>query len=136
MMPIELPEKLRPMNDVLTAAGLMRTEAGPSPSFGDCLVEYVGSGLRIRLVRERGDWYVEAGRLTWEDHFPPEIWVSCLQRTELNDSAIGGWHQARLLIEHLDEMVASVDQAGLLDCMKSKRKSRVYRRLGLDEAAD
>jgi hypothetical protein len=73
-----LPRELAALVDVLAAHGFkVVEERRDDDHFGDQLMVFSGRHARIRVVRDRGQWFVEAATANG-DWYAPVIWLAHL----------------------------------------------------------
>jgi len=106
-----------------------------SASFGDRAIILANSPLAIRLVAERGLWFIELVCGESDDWFDPDVWRSCLEDAPICDEPSPLAAQAEFIVGNLDRLAAAAEgaQSELLSCLRDKRAARSRRRLGLDE---
>jgi hypothetical protein len=80
-------------------------------AFGDTEMIFQRGATLVRLVRDRGQWFVDATASAWEDWFAPTIW-----RALLTDSmpALGAADlavQGRMMFDDLDRIEAAASDA-------------------------
>lgn len=76
-MTLEIPTEASGFVDAMMESGFVTLETAVAASFGDELMVLGRGGLRIRLVRDKGLWFVEAraGNDRWYDF---DVWRACL----------------------------------------------------------
>lgn len=133
----DLPDALADLADSLTAAGFHVDSSERSAAFGNRVVDFARGPLRARFVSDRGQWFVELRRDTWDDWFDPDIWRACL-----DDVPVA--RDPRVLDEQAAYVAAAIERIGeavahrfsahrLRSCLERQRSTRSRRRLGLDD---
>jgi len=129
-----LPDALAVLVSRLRAAGFSPVRSARTESFGDRLVVYAKSRLLVRIVSDRGQWFVEVGARDWDDWFDADTWKGCLDGTDVAIEPSTTSEQAEFLGQNLDRIVGAVDKnRGLFKCLSEKRALRATQRLGLVE---
>jgi len=103
----ERPEPLAALAAKLERAGFAADEYGPDrDSFGDRMTTFTAEDLRVRLIRDRGQWTVELGHPAWEDVYDPDIWRAALEGTDPTDPSPLA-EQAAYVADRLDALRAA-----------------------------
>jgi hypothetical protein len=84
------------------------------------------SSTLVRVVRDRGQWFIEISASVWDDWFAPLVWHSVLNETMPASEARPFTSQAALVLEDLDEIEALTRTAG--DAVRRRLKKRRTRR--------
>lgn len=92
--------------------------------FGDALIVVGRETTRIRLIRDRGEWFVEVAGA--DDWFSPVVWRAFLQSAMPSLEIVPFEAQARWLLEDLDRIEAldrdlTEDQLAGLRTWRSRR---------------
>jgi hypothetical protein len=87
------------------------SESRDEASFGDTQMTFERGRTLVRLVRDRGQWFLEATAATWDDWFAPTIWHALLTDSmpTLADAEFAV--QGRLLLDDLDQIEAVTGDA-------------------------
>lgn len=107
----------------------MRLVREPMADPTGLLADYENKTLALQILYDRGDWFAEVGWVGWDEWFDADLWVSCLDRTEIGLEGHSLGEQIQILKERWDEMAAAPSY-GLLSCLQRQQKYRAYRRLG------
>jgi hypothetical protein len=103
----------------LTASGFaLQVDEENRASFGNRLQEWERGNVRYRMVRDRGQWFVDTSRSGWEDWFDIDLVSYVCDSRE--DSALGRAKAAA---------IADLDH--LLPALRSARRQLVEDHLGI-----
>ena len=118
----------------LESSGYQRVEQRSSAGFGDELIAFAREALSVRLVRDRGQWFVEASPVGGEDWFDADVWHSALTETVPPSEPRSSEEQARLMRDDLPAISARVvaSAAPAVEQLRMIRAARSRRRLGLE----
>lgn len=72
--------------------------------FGDAEVVFERERTLVRVVRDRGQWFVEAKATTWDEWFAPTIWRAMLTAAMRSIDAVSFDGQVQLLLDDLDRI--------------------------------
>jgi hypothetical protein len=135
VMSVELPDCLAGLVARLEEWGFSIADQTEGSAFGDRMIVLSSPPLAVRLVSDRGQWYIELARNDWRDWFDPDVWRSCLQNEAAPTDPRPLNQQAAFVLDNLqtfEDAVVSEQAAGLLRCLKEWRTRRSHRRLGFD----
>jgi hypothetical protein len=134
-MAAELPEVLADMVARLEEWGFSITAQEASTGFGDRVVVLRKGPLAVRLVADRGQWFIELAPGDCDDWFDPDVWKSCVDGARIPDESSALSAQAEFVVRNLDQLLraAAGGQRDLLSCLRDNRAGRARRRLGLGE---
>lgn len=110
---MEIPAKAIPHEVEVLLADLERLgystaqKSYDRASFGDAVIVLEHDATRIRLVRDRGQWFIEVGAA--HDWFSPVIWRAFLEASPPQEEIVPFAVQARWLLEDLGRIEASHD---------------------------
>lgn len=134
MMDKQLPEVLAGLWQRLEAAGFSVNAEPPLPSFGDRVITFVQAPLAIRLISDRGQWFIAMTRPAWHDWFDADLWQACLDNETGEQPGTSLADQATFVTNNLDRLAAAAEgtsSAGLLQLLKQRRAAGAKRRLGI-----
>jgi hypothetical protein len=94
------PDEVASIRDWLTAHDFAQTAVCDGAGFGDHLEEWTSGRDRFRIVRDRGQWFIDAGREGWDDWFDIDLvsWVIDSREALLLDRVAAAAHSA---LDHL-----------------------------------
>lgn len=129
----QFPQALRELVNVLVTNGYEQVEQRAPASFGDELVTFSRDAVSIRLVRDRGQWVVEASPNGGEDWYDADTWRAALTEVESPDEPRAADEQARILRDDMAAISAAVRKSPstLIERLRTHRAARARRRLGL-----
>ncbi len=84
-------------------------------SFGDAEVTFERGATLVRVVRDRGQWFVEATARDWSEWFAPTIWRALLTGSMPSPEAVPFEGQAQSLFDDLDRIESVTDDASNTD---------------------
>lgn len=132
--PVQLPEVLTHLEVYLRQFGIQREdERTDEKAFGNSLVTLSNeSGLGVRFVRDRGQWFLElrTGRAQiWAD---PDVWKAVIEGTSAPVSPSPLDAQSEFVRDRIADVRAR-DEADddLADQLEETRGARARARLGL-----
>lgn len=94
------------------------------------VLELGGVGLSVRLLGDRGQWWMETGLPGRDSWYDADIWAWCVddqghgEPSPLED-------QVRYVITHHDRLLAAARLPETWDCLDRRRAQRARERLGL-----
>lgn len=133
----QIPNELGFLVDWLTRRGFRRTEQQISAEFGNRFTVLEREKCRVRLVRERGQWWVEVAAPDGHGWFDLDIWRSCLEGGEAPLEASTLREQISYLRRRLSKIKKAVDRNGTVSaCLARQGALRTRRRLGLTGKGD
>lgn len=75
-----LPAELRAFADSLLADGFLVTGAEVDEAhFGDVTLEFGRRGLSVRVIQDRGKWFIEIADPEGPDWFSPAVWQAVVE---------------------------------------------------------
>ena len=128
----QIPEDLPVLAHWLTSQGFTLTEHHVSSAFGDRLLLFEREPCRVRLVRDRGQWFLEIAGPTTSDWFDADIWRSCLEGRDPPLDPTAPSAQAAYLrtsLSHIDDAIRG--NSVIADCLRQRGRWRARARLGL-----
>lgn len=129
-----LPGALADLLARLEEHGFSKRSDEASGGFGDRAIDLTGpESLAVRLVADRGQWFLELAPPGADERFDADVWRSCLDDAEIADEPSPLDAQARFVAGNLDRILAAAQARGdeLTACLRRKRSIRARRRLGL-----
>ncbi|HWH96615.1 MAG TPA: hypothetical protein VNT03_22320 [Baekduia sp.] len=134
-IPSELvPPEVRAVADELrdrgyTLVGEHYAEAG----FGNALMALGHDATLVRLVRDRGRWFVEAAPRGTDEWFAPVVWHAALLGSVPASETRAFAGQAELLLADLDQIEGASAAGGddLLNKLRVSRDRRAHARRGI-----
>jgi len=96
-------------------------------------MEFVLGALRIRVVADRAQWWIEAGSPD-TDWFDADVWQACLDRRVIAFEPSPLDLQAEFMANRWKELVTH--QLSSADCLRRTRARRARERLGLPPVVD
>ena len=131
---MQIPAALASLAARLEDLGYACDATEPSESFGDRVVMCEGPALAVRMVSDRGEWFLEAGGADWGDWFDADVWRACLEGSELPLDPRDLSVQAEYVALNVERLAAAAEEEGeVLDCLRQRRAERARHRLGLDD---
>jgi hypothetical protein len=102
-----LPRVRGLLDELLRRGYAVVEERYDEDSFGNAVVVLERNGTRVRLVRDRGEWFVEVAGASEGDWFAPVVWHAFLESSmpPLGTTSFDG--QARLLLADLGRIEAT-----------------------------
>jgi hypothetical protein len=106
------------------------SERRDDAAFGDTEITFERGSTLVRLVRDRGQWFVEATARGWSGWFAPTIWRSLLIGSMPSTDAVPYEGQARRLLDDLVSIASVTDRASehdlsqLLDWRSRRAEAR------------
>ena len=128
---MQIPAALTSLTAQLEKLGFVCDAADPSDSFGDRVVTYEGPTLAIRLVSDRGQWFLEAGCADWDDWFDPDVWKACIDGDEVPFEPRELAAQVEYVALNVERLAAAAQAGEVLTCLRQQRAARTNRRLSL-----
>lgn len=130
----QLPDAVAVLIARLEEWGVSTTSEEAQEGFGDRTIVATNPPIDVRLVSDRGQWFIELAHTDWDDWFDPDVWRACLNDNAIPDEPQPFTAQAEFLLEELERIgaAAQTDGDGLLACLRDRRAARSRRRLGLD----
>jgi hypothetical protein len=127
-----VPDEVLTLKAVLALHGFrcIRSIVGDSLNSEELFAS--AGGFVVRVTKDRGQVFVDAGRDGWGTFFDADCWRACLNISD-RDSIEGaldsvGWFARNAV--HLDGSDVAVS------CLKRYQRSRAYRALGLEELGE
>jgi hypothetical protein len=119
-----IPDELNALLDDLQRRGYLVTETRyDEASFGNAIIVLKHDATRIRLVRDRGQWFIEVAAA--HDWFDPMIWRAFLEASEPSVEIIPLAVQAQWLLEDLGQIEVmsglTQEQLAALDDLRTRR---------------
>jgi hypothetical protein len=130
-VPPEIAAEVRAVTDALAERGYRpvneRYDAG---SFGNLLMVLERDAALVRLVRDRGQWFIEATPRGADDWFAPVVWHAALVAPIPPAETLSFDAQAQLLLGDLDQIEAAsaVGESRLLEELRAVREARARTR--------
>jgi len=128
-------EVLDPFVDWLTQSGFALEQEAGSPGFGDSLQVFGRGLLRIRLLSDRGQWFLElSSPLLGDNWFDADLWRAHHAGLEAPDNVSSLGDQVDYFRTHMTDIqiaLGSTQGAEIADSLRGKREARARRRLGL-----
>jgi len=131
-MSVQLPSAVSSLLSFITTdCGLTIKETRTSSSFGDAIISLQGRHLRVRLVHDKGDWYVEAS-----SNQKPDIWydMALLQEqitNQVGEDVLDLDEQAvvfRARWQEIADMLTGPNLNVMHQALERRRQDRVKRR--------
>jgi hypothetical protein len=123
---------------LLARAGFRVLAETESEGFGDRLVVLGRGAVLARLVRERGQWFLEVASGTPGDEwFDMDLWLACLDHTPVPKEPSPLIDQAAALIGRLPDIESALLPEGAVatgECLRVVGLERARSRIGLDPA--
>jgi hypothetical protein len=95
------------------------------------LIEISGpQGLGVHLTADRGQWFVDIGRMEWQEWFDADVWSACLSGNDVPLEPSPLAIQVQWIEDQWSSLVA-LGTRGPLECLIAKRRERAQGRLGL-----
>jgi hypothetical protein len=110
------PEGQRLLDELQRHGYAIAEERQGADHFGDALAVLACDRARVRVVRDRGQWFVEAAGARGDEWFAPVIWKAFLDGSAPPAEAASFEDQARLLLDEREAIEASgraLDEEGL-----------------------
>lgn len=131
---MEIPAPLASLAARLDDLGFACDATDASEIFGDRVVVCEGPTLAVRMVSDRGEWFLEVARVDWGDWFDADVWKACLEDSELPFHPRDLSAQAEYVALNVQRLAAAVEaDEDVLGCLRQGRAERARRRLGLDD---
>lgn len=134
---MEIPAALASLTARLESLGFVCDSPDVSESFGDRVVTCEGLALAVRVVSDRGQWFVEVGRVDWDDWFDPDVWRACIEGAEAPPEPRELAAQAEYVALNVERLAAvaaaAAEETEVLTCLRQARAARARRRLSLDK---
>ena len=112
-----IPPEVERLLDGLRRHGYAIADERYDPDhFGDALAVLESDRTRVRVVRDRGQWFVEVAGARGGEWFAPVIWKAFLDGSAPPAVAVSFEDQARLLLDEREAIEASaraLDEDGL-----------------------
>ena len=80
---MHIPPALVSLTAHLKELGFVCDADDASESFGDRVVMCDGPAFAVRMVCDRGQWFLEVGRVDWDEWFDVDVWRACIERAEV-----------------------------------------------------
>jgi hypothetical protein len=128
-MTVDFAEEAIRLIEVLERNGFATSGLDSSQSFGNrCIVAQNGK-IEIRLLRDRGVWFIEAARQ------PASAWydIAILKEEilgQVGDDVLSLGQQAAFLKSHLGEIQSLLVTSGSVLRLETRKELRATRRLG------
>jgi hypothetical protein len=95
------------------------------------LIEISGpQSLVVHLTADRGQWFVEIGRMEWQEWFDADVWSACLSGNDVPLEPSPLAIQVQWIEDQWPSLVALGNREPL-ECLIIKRRERAQRRLSL-----
>lgn len=91
--------------------------------------------LNVRVVVDRGQWFVEAGRFGG-DYFDADVWAACITGKSIAFEPSSLRDQAVYITENWRALCRFLVADGAADCLLRARSRRARKRLGLPPSVD
>lgn len=123
----DVPAEIEGLLSELTGAGFTAEEV-TSPFFGDVAVTFRRGALDVRVVRDRGQWFIEVGS-AGTGFYDADIWRACLEgrAAPLDPRPLA--EQAAFVLGHLGDLGAAATDAATADCLQRRGLQRTTARL-------
>lgn len=133
-METQLPGVLQSLRVRLGEWGFELAAESATDSFGDHLIVLAKSPMKVRLLSDRGQWFIELSCDGWDDWFDPDIWRSCLDDEPVSEEPAALSAQVDYIVRNVSRImeIAAGSKAGLRACLANQRAARSRVRLGLD----
>jgi hypothetical protein len=127
-----LPTAVELLQDQLVSRGFRVADIEYSEShFGDTVILLVSDELRVRLIRDRGQWLVVVGSRSFEEWFSPSIWRDYFEGKTGPLSASTWEEQSSMVLDNLEKMRSAVlEENDLLEQLRDIRSARADARWG------
>ena len=111
--------------------GFREEERGESESFGDRYVRLSRAGLQVALVRDRGQWSLDAGGPRFGSRYAVHVWRIYLDGVDAPAAPTFG-EQAEFVRTRLGEIEAAIESDPAIEArLLQMRKASADRRLDL-----
>lgn len=129
---MEVPSALASLGAHLESHGYRRSSTRIAESFGDVDLTYEGPLLGVRVFSDRGeDWFVEIGRLEWDDWYDADVWRACVEGGDAPLKPRDLAAQADYISQHIDDLAAAATkQPDLFDCLRRVGTTRAMSWIG------
>ena len=133
-MAAQLPGVFQSLRARLGEWGFELAAESAVDSFGDHMTVLAKSPIEVRLLSDRGQWFIELSCEGWDDWFDPDVWRSCLEDEPVSEEPTALSAQAEYIIENIGRIreFAGGSKARLRACLENQRAARSHLRLGLD----
>lgn len=98
-------------------------------NFGNRIIRYRREYLSVRVVSDRGQWFLDIAPSSTDYWFEPHVWIVGLDRTELPNAASSFAVEADLLRARLGDIVAARGDHRLrrrMEHMRSRRADEMF----------
>ena len=128
MTPSTPPAELKQFAEAVQRAGLWLADSEQSQeNFGNSVTVFIGPGVRIRTVKERGQWFVEVTGSGWDEWFSPMIWRSIIQGQVVATPTPSFNIQCQMVLDDLDrirEVIAVQPSDEIISRLRLMREER------------
>jgi hypothetical protein len=90
-------------------------------SFGNAMLEAGDGRVSVRMIRERGDWNLDARSAGWGEWFPVSAWRALFEDSAGPVEPMASTEQAEYLLEHLDRVVEVAARGDAADLERLRR---------------
>jgi hypothetical protein len=129
---VQIPAALASLAAQLEGLGFVCDAVDASESFGNRVVTCEGPALAVRMVSDRGQWFLDVGRVEWGDWFDPDVWRACIEGAEIPLRPRELAAQAEYVARNVERLADAVEEESeVLSCLRQARAARARRRLSL-----
>lgn len=132
MAPLQdLPAAYKALTDHLVAAGFIAQVSNPDDAaFGNQVALLIHDDIRVRLVRDRSQWFLEIAAPLTDEWFAPVIWMAFLDE-ELPDPRRPSAEDEAAFVTTRWRDFDVADATGALEALRVWQGRRATQRRGL-----
>ena len=126
-----LPDTVAQVRDRLAAAGFAEVDHQGSGGVNH-VIELWSRHLAVRLVGDRGQWWVEAGPLDARERFDAQVWAACVPSSGPAPEAGGDLaDDVAFFLANQAALAAAAADGSIRDQLTAWKRRRARERLGL-----
>lgn len=130
-----LPDEVSDLLDSLRNNGFRPwTERGQGAV--NRMIELRSHNFGVRVIADRGEWWVEAGALSQADWFDADVWRACMEGPPASFDPSPFHDQARYFLEHIADLPEAALKPDTAECLSRTRARRARERLGLPPSVE
>ncbi len=136
MSTMAIPQDIAALIATLTARGYDIVRDATGESFGDREILLAGQDLKVRCIRDRSQWFIEAGPAGGGEWFDISLWREALDGREPSLEPLSFGASAHYVQDNLSRLEGGAANAPLQQGMLLRRRQRARARLRRSLAED